>query len=89
MYRLVTIEAVEEETQRSRDAPRRYRSDADRSMRSDRAWLLDILDAIGGIARYRPQTRAAFDEDERTQVWMVNRQLRTVLETDTLLEEEP
>lgn len=42
-------------------------------MRSDRAWLLDILDAIDGIARYRPQTRAAFDDDERTQVWMVNR----------------
>jgi uncharacterized protein with HEPN domain len=42
-------------------------------VRSDRAWLLDILDAIHDIERYRPATRAAFDEDERTQVWMLNR----------------
>ena len=42
-------------------------------MRSDRAWLLDVLDAIRDIERYRPGSRAAFDEDERTQVWMVNR----------------
>lgn len=42
-------------------------------MRSDRGRLLDILDAIRDIARYRPATRRAFDEDERTQVWMVNR----------------
>ena len=42
-------------------------------MRSDRAWLLDILDAIRDIERYRPTSRVAFDEDERTQVWMVNR----------------
>lgn len=41
-------------------------------MRSDRAYLLDILDAIAGIERYR-STRAALDADERTQVWMVNR----------------
>lgn len=41
-------------------------------MRSDRAYLLDILDAITGIERYR-STRAAFDADERTQIWMVNR----------------
>ena len=42
-------------------------------MRTDRAWLLDILDAIRDIDRYRPASRGAFDEDERTQVWMVNR----------------
>jgi len=42
-------------------------------MRSDRAYLLDILDAIRDINRYRPESRTAFDEDERTQVWMVNR----------------
>lgn len=41
-------------------------------MRADRAYLLDILDAIEDIERYRT-TRAAFDADERTQVWMVNR----------------
>ncbi|HEX9727850.1 MAG TPA: HepT-like ribonuclease domain-containing protein [Gemmatimonadales bacterium] len=42
-------------------------------MRSDRAWLQDILDAIRDIDRYRPASRAAFDDDERTPVWMVNR----------------
>ena len=41
-------------------------------MRSDRALLLDILDAIAGIERYQT-TRSVFDADERTQVWMVNR----------------
>jgi uncharacterized protein with HEPN domain len=42
-------------------------------VRSDRAYLLDILDAIHDIARYLPATRAAFDTDERTQVWMMHR----------------
>jgi uncharacterized protein with HEPN domain len=42
-------------------------------VRSDRTYLLDILDAIHDIERYRPSTRDAFDQDERTQVWMVNR----------------
>lgn len=41
-------------------------------MRSDRAYLLDILDAIADIERYR-STQSAFAGDERTQVWMVNR----------------
>jgi uncharacterized protein with HEPN domain len=41
-------------------------------MRSDRACLLDILDAVADIERYRT-TRAGFDSDERTQVWMVSR----------------
>jgi len=42
-------------------------------MRSDRACLLDIADAISDIRRYRPATRDELDVDERTQVWMVNR----------------
>ena len=42
-------------------------------MRSDRAYLLDILEAITHIERYRSTTREPFDADERTQVWMVNR----------------
>ena len=33
---------------------------------------MDIHDAIADIERYRT-TRASFDADERTQVWMVNR----------------
>jgi len=41
-------------------------------VRSDKTYLLDILDAIKDIERYRA-TRDAFDADERTQVWMVNR----------------
>jgi uncharacterized protein with HEPN domain len=42
-------------------------------MRSDRAYLLDILEAIAHIERYLPSERVSFDADERTQVWMVNR----------------
>jgi uncharacterized protein with HEPN domain len=41
-------------------------------VRADRDCLLDIRDAIEDIERHRT-TRAAFDEDERTQVWMVSR----------------
>ena len=41
-------------------------------MRSDRACLLDILDAIAGIEKYQ-STRETFDRDERTQAWMVSR----------------
>jgi uncharacterized protein with HEPN domain len=41
-------------------------------VRSDRLSLLDILDAIAGIERYRT-TRESFDSDERTQAWMVSR----------------
>ena len=41
-------------------------------MRSDNACLRDILDAIADIERYLT-TRAGFDSDERTQVWMVSR----------------
>jgi uncharacterized protein with HEPN domain len=42
-------------------------------VRSGRAYLLDILEAIAHIERYRTATREPFDADERTQVWMVNR----------------
>jgi len=41
-------------------------------MRSDRAWLLDVVDAIDRLERYLPASRASFDDDERTQVWMVH-----------------
>jgi uncharacterized protein with HEPN domain len=57
------------------------------TMRSERAYLLDILDAIRDIERYRPESRAAFDEDERTQVWMVNR-LQIVGEASRKLSDE-
>ncbi|HKI94091.1 MAG TPA: DUF86 domain-containing protein [Gemmatimonadales bacterium] len=40
-------------------------------MRSDRAYLLDIVDAIQAIERYPPPQREAFDRDERAQVWAV------------------
>jgi len=40
-------------------------------VRTDRAWLLDVVDAIDRIERHLPATRASFDDDERTQVWMV------------------
>jgi len=35
-------------------------------------YLLDILEAITHIERYRSE-RSVFDNDERTQGWMVNR----------------
>jgi uncharacterized protein with HEPN domain len=41
-------------------------------VRSDQAWLLDVVDAIDRIDRYLPASRASFDRDERTQVWMVH-----------------
>lgn len=56
-------------------------------MRSDRACLLDILDAIRDIERYRPESRTAFDDDERTQVWMVNR-LQIIGEASRKLSDE-
>jgi len=45
-------------------------------VRGDRAFLLDILDAITGIEKYQT-TRHDFDADERTQAWMVSR-LQTI-----------
>ena len=56
-------------------------------MRSDRSYLMDILDAIRDIERYRPATRAEFDADERTQVWMVSR-LQMIGEASRGLSEE-
>lgn len=56
-------------------------------MRSDRAWLLDVVDAIERIERYLPTSRASFDGDERTQVWMVH-QLQIIGEACGRLSEE-
>lgn len=49
--------------------------------------MLDILDAIRDIERYRPESRSVFDDDERTQVWMVNR-LQIIGEASRKLSDE-
>jgi len=41
-------------------------------VRRDEQRLHDILEAIEKIDRYAREGRAAFDEDERTQVWIVH-----------------
>lgn len=41
-------------------------------MRSDRERLQDVLNAIASIERYASSGRAAFDADERNQVWMIH-----------------
>ncbi len=41
-------------------------------MRDARARLQDILTAIEQIEKYRAHGRAAFDQDELIQVWMVH-----------------
>jgi uncharacterized protein with HEPN domain len=41
-------------------------------VRDDRERLLDILEAIARIERYASQGRAAFENDELIQVWMVS-----------------
>ncbi len=41
-------------------------------MRRDQERLRDILDAIEKIERYIPRGRAAFDNDELLQTWMVH-----------------
>lgn len=41
-------------------------------MRSIRERLLDILEAINRIERYAAKGRAAFEQDELIQVWMVS-----------------
>src|SRR5450432_2184275 len=46
-------------------------------MRSDADWLRDILDAIAAIERYRPDTRAKFDNDEPLQSHLL-RQLQII-----------
>jgi uncharacterized protein with HEPN domain len=55
-------------------------------VRNDREYLLDILEAIEHIERYRSD-RAAFDADERTQVWMINR-LQIIGEASRKLSDE-
>jgi uncharacterized protein with HEPN domain len=40
-------------------------------MRSDRERLADILEAIEKIERYVPRGKAAFENDELFQVWIV------------------
>lgn len=41
-------------------------------MRRDEQRLRDILEAIEKIDRYAKEGRAAFETDERTQVWIVH-----------------
>ena len=41
-------------------------------MRRDEQRLQDILEAIAKIERFAREGRAAFDADERTQVWIVH-----------------
>ncbi|HEY3323191.1 MAG TPA: DUF86 domain-containing protein [Planctomycetota bacterium] len=41
-------------------------------MRSDRAFLEDIIEAIARIEKYASKGRAAFDTDELIQNWMVH-----------------
>lgn len=40
-------------------------------MREDRAWLLDILDALEKIEKYAAKGERAFYEDELIQVWII------------------
>jgi len=40
-------------------------------MRDPRERLLDMLDAIAAIDRYRDRDRSAFDSDELLQVWFL------------------
>ncbi|HSS51932.1 MAG TPA: DUF86 domain-containing protein [Thermoanaerobaculia bacterium] len=41
-------------------------------MRRDEQRLQDILEAISKIEKFAREGRTAFEEDERTQVWMVH-----------------
>ncbi len=41
-------------------------------MRDDREWLLDILEAIERSEKYSSRGRAAFEEDELIQNWIVH-----------------
>ena len=40
-------------------------------MREDRAWLLDILDALEKIEKYAAKGERAFYEEELIQVWII------------------
>jgi len=41
-------------------------------MRDDRAYLVDILEAIGRIEKYAAKGRSAFESDELIQNWFVH-----------------
>ena len=40
-------------------------------MRDDRAWLLDILDALVNIEKYASKGKKEFYEEELVQVWII------------------
>ena len=40
-------------------------------MRDDRAWLLDILEALSKIEKYASRGEKAFWEDDLIQVWII------------------
>ena len=40
-------------------------------MRDDRAWLLDILEALSNIEKYAARGERAFCEEELIQVWII------------------
>lgn len=40
-------------------------------MREDRAWLLDILEALEKIEKYAAKGERAFHEEELVQVWII------------------
>lgn len=40
-------------------------------MRADRAWLLDILEALSKIEKYASRGEKAFCEDDLIQVWII------------------
>ena len=41
-------------------------------MRDDRAWLLDILEALSNIEKYAARGERAFCEEELIQVWIIH-----------------
>ena len=41
-------------------------------MRDDRAYLMDLLEAIEGIERYAARGRDVFEGDELIQTWIVH-----------------
>ena len=40
-------------------------------MRDDRAWLLDILEALSNIEKYAARGERAFCEEELIQIWII------------------
>jgi len=41
-------------------------------LRDDRAWLLDILEALSNIEKYAARGERAFCEEELIQVWIIH-----------------